>query len=67
MIILQESTENECYLSEKKVNHHISLESGNIFLTNYQTITVTVNCTGAMMKKVPHVKENIENRGVKNE
>ena len=48
-------------------NSHISLENGNIFLTNCQTITVTVNCTGAMMKKVPHVKENIENRGVKNE
>ncbi len=48
-------------------NSHISLQSGNIFLTNYQTITVTVNCAGAMMKKVPHVKENAENRGVKNE
>ncbi|MDP7244162.1 MAG: TrmH family RNA methyltransferase, partial [Flavobacteriales bacterium] len=33
-------------------NHHISLESGNIFLTNYQTIVITVNCAGVMGKGI---------------
>ena len=39
-------------MSEKIDNQHISLQSGNIFLTNYQTIVVTVNCVGVMGKGI---------------
>ena len=34
------------------VNSHISLEDGNIFRTNHQTIVVTVNCVGVMGKGI---------------
>ena len=33
-------------------NSHISLENGNIFFSNLQTITVTVNCVGVMGKGI---------------
>lgn len=33
-----------------KINSNISLGSGNIFLSNMETITVTVNCVGIMGK-----------------
>jgi len=39
-------------LSEKKDNQHITLENGNVFLTNYQTIVITVNCAGVMGKGI---------------
>ena len=50
--IKQASRGCECYLSEKIDNQHISFEDGNIFLTNYQTIVVTVNCVGVMGKGI---------------
>ena len=46
-------------LSEKIDNQHISLKSGNIFLTNYQTITVTVNCVGAMGKGIALMAQHL--------
>ena len=39
-------------MGEKKDNQHITLENGNIFLTNYQTIVITVNCAGVMGKGI---------------
>ena len=33
-------------------NSHISLENGNLFFSNLQTITVTVNCVGVMGKGI---------------
>ena len=33
-----------------KINSQISISSGNIFFTNLQTITITVNCVGVMGK-----------------
>ena len=34
----------------EKINPHISLIEGNIFFSNLQTITITVNCVGVMGK-----------------
>ena len=39
-------------MSEKKDNQHITLDNGNVFLTNYQTIVITVNCAGVMGKGI---------------
>ena len=39
-------------------NSHISLEDGNIFLTNNQTIVITVNCVGVMGKGIALVAKH---------